>query len=81
MFKCGINGCKKSKLRKHTHTFGELRGEVDMKILEDYRVYCQMRGEPFSVPGGMPTDMNQYMSKRLKDGAKEAKNFRKGLKK
>jgi hypothetical protein len=80
-FKCGINGCKKSKLQKHVHTSGDLsRSELDRRLVADYVAFAQMRGEPISIPGGSKDDMNMFMKKRLSDGAKQAKKFRRGLK-
>lgn len=78
--KCGINGCKKGKLRPHTHFIGAggISG-VDRNLVARYREYAEMRGEPCSVPGGDANDMKVYMTDRLKDGAKEAKEFRKRI--
>lgn len=78
-FKCGVDGCKKSKLQRHTHFIGELRGAADNNVVEAYRVFAQMRGEPMSIPGGMPEDMNRYMTQKMKINKREAKKFRKQL--
>lgn len=82
MFRCAVEGCKKTKFQKHTHTLGSLsRSEADRRLIEDYRIHAEMTGMPANIPGGSASDMNHYMTQRLKEGSKQAKNFRKNLKK
>ena len=76
-FKCGIDGCKKSKLQKHTHQFGEMRNFGDRQLIEQYRIFAEMRGESVQIPGGSSQDMQQYMRTRVKEGSKQAAEFRK----
>jgi hypothetical protein len=78
---CDVKGCKKSKLRKHTHMLGELRGAADYALIEQYRWYAEMTGQPLSIPGGSSADMKRYMSSKVKENDKLAKQFRKNLKK
>lgn len=78
-WKCGIDGCKKSKLQKHVHTSGELRNFSDRELIESYRIWAQMRGEPFSMPGGSKDDMSHYMTSKMKMNLREARKFRKDL--
>jgi hypothetical protein len=80
-FKCGIDGCKKSKLQKHTHVIGEFRNYNDRALIESYRVWAQMRGEPMSIPGGSSDDMAHYMTSKMKMNRKEARKFRENLEK
>jgi hypothetical protein len=75
-FKCGIDGCKKSKLQKHTHYSGELRNYGDRALIESYRVWAEMRGESVSIPGGSASDMSHYMTSKMQMNLKEARNFR-----
>jgi hypothetical protein len=76
-FKCGIDGCKKSKLQKHTHTVGDLG--LSRSTIEQYRVFAQMRGEALSIPGGSADDMAHYMTNQVRENSKEAKKFREKL--
>ena len=79
---CGINGCKKGKLRPHTHIMGDIsRSGADKNLIARYAEFAQMRGESVSIPGGSVDDMNMFMRKRLKDGEREAKKFRQELRK
>jgi hypothetical protein len=78
-FKCGIDGCKKSKLQKHTHTSGDFRNYGDRALIESYRVFAQMRGESVQIPGGSADDMAHYMTSKMKMNKRQARNFRKNL--
>lgn len=78
---CGIDGCKTSKLKRHTHTFGELRGVATDALIEQYRWYAQMTGQPMNIPGGSASDMKNYMTAKVKNNDKLAKKFRQNLKK
>ncbi len=81
-FKCGINGCKKSKLQRHVHQSGDLLNNFsDRELIEAYRVWAQMRGESFSIPGGDASAMSNYMTSKMKMNRREAIRFRKNLKK
>lgn len=75
--KCGINGCKKLKVQPHTHVMGSMG--PDPELIETYRVWAQMRGESFNIPGGDGTEMNRYMTSRMKISARDAKKFRQQL--
>ena len=80
--KCGIDGCKKGKLRPHTHVIGDIsRSGADRQLIAKYAEFAKMRGESVAIPGGSADDMNMFMKKRLKDGEKEAKKFREELRK
>lgn len=75
-FKCGIDGCKKSKLQKHVHVDGELRNFSDRALIESYRVWAQMRGESIQIPGGSADDMSHYMTSKMKMNKRDARRFR-----
>lgn len=81
LFPCGINGCKKSKLTRHTHMIGEMRNIADRALIEQYRIYAEMTGQPMSIPGGSAADMKHYMSSKVKENDKKAKKFREELRK
>lgn len=76
---CGINGCKTSKLKRHTHMLGEMRGVATSQLIEQYRWYAEMTGQPLQIPGGSAEDMNRYMTSKVKKNSKLAKEFRKKL--
>ncbi len=76
---CGIDGCTTSKLKRHTHTYGDLRNFGDRALIEQYRVFAQMRGEPIAIPGGSADDMSHYLRNQVKQGNKEAAEFRKRI--
>lgn len=76
-FPCDVPGCNKSKLRKHTHFLGEMRNFGDQARIEQYRWYAEMTGQPMHIPGGSSEDMSHYMSNRVKQNSKIAKEFRK----
>jgi hypothetical protein len=76
-FKCGIGGCKKSKLQRHDHVVGDLG--LSRETIEEYRVFAQMRKESMSIPGGSAADMAHYMTNQVKENSKEAKKFREKL--
>lgn len=76
-WKCGINGCTKSKMKKHVHFEGELRNFGDRELVESYRVWAQMRGESIQIPGGSADDMAHYMTKKMRMNRKQAIEFRK----
>lgn len=76
--KCDFRGCKKQKWMPHTHVY-QAGPPVDKELIETYRVFCEIQGVPFSVPGGDGTEQNMYMSKRMKINAKQAKKYREEL--
>ncbi len=81
-FPCDMPGCKKSKLRKHTHFIGDIsRSGADRDLIARYAEMEKITGKKVPIPGGDVSDFNMFMAKRLKDGAKEAARFRKNLKK
>ena len=78
-FPCAVPGCKKSKLNKHTHFIGDIsRTGADTRMIADMIAFAQMRGEPVpQIPGGSKDDMNLFLKGQVKQGNKEAKEFRK----
>ena len=75
--KCGINGCKKLKVQPHTHVMGSMG--ADPQTIENYRIWSQLRGEPFNIPGGDGNEQMRYMTNRMGAASKDAKKFRKKL--
>lgn len=87
-FPCGIDGCKKSKLRKHTHFLGDLsRSGADQALIAQLNEFARMRGESVQIPGGTVQDMNMFLKNRVtqekkakakadKENLKKAKEFR-----
>lgn len=82
---CGINGCKTSKLKRHTHTFGDLsRSQADQRYIQDLEAFARMRGESvsqYTIPGGSIDDINNNLRAKVKQETKKAKEFRKRVSK
>ncbi len=76
--KCDHPGCRKLKVQPHTHVYTV---PIDTATVENYRIWCEIRGEPFSMPGGDGSEQSRYMINRMGKGAKDAKKFRKELSK